>query len=77
MTSETELPPQIRQHLLTALVDRTADDVLTDFDEKTGSIVGLAAGDVFTWLWRTDPDQAMLRMADLMLNIHFGVSWLV
>lgn len=53
MTSETELPPQIRQHLLTALVDRTADDVLTDFDEKTGSIVGLAAGDVFRDIVKT------------------------
>lgn len=69
-TSATELPPQIRRRLLSAFVARTADRVLKDSDGKTGSIVDSAAGDVFTWLWRTDPDQAMLRMADLMLEIH-------
>jgi hypothetical protein len=69
-TSATELPPQIRRRLLSAFVARTADHVLKDSAGKTGNIVDSAAGDVFTWLWRTDPDQAMLRMADLMAEIH-------
>ncbi len=70
MTSETELPPQIRRRLLSAFVARTADHVLTDSDGKDHIIVDTAAGDVFTWLWRTDADHAMLRMADLMAEIH-------
>jgi hypothetical protein len=70
MAPDADVPPGIRQRLLSAFVARAADHVLRDSDDTVGAVVDTAAGDVFAWLWRTDPDQAMLRMADLMAEIH-------
>ena len=31
---------------------------------------GMTAGDVFAWLWRSNPDQAVYCIADMMAHIH-------
>ena len=70
MSPKAEVPPAIRQQLLGSFVARTADHILKDSEGMTGAAIGTEAGEVFAWLWRTDPDQAMLRIADLMASIH-------
>jgi hypothetical protein len=70
MSPDADVPPRIRQRLLSGFVARAADHVLRDSNDKVGAVVDDAAGDVFAWLWRTDPDQATLRMGDLMAEIH-------
>lgn len=70
MSPDADVPPRIRQRLLSAFVARAADHVIRDSEHMGTVVVDDAAGDVFAWLWRTDRDQAVLRMGDLMSEIH-------
>lgn len=70
MATTADIPPRIQELLLSAFVARAAQHILSDSDGTLGAVVGMAAGDVFAWLWGADPDQAVYRVADLMAHIH-------
>ena len=70
MSPAADVPPRVRSRLLSAFAARAADHIIHDTARLGVTVVDDAAGDVFAWLWKNDPDQAMLRMADLMAQIH-------
>ncbi|MDV7193289.1 hypothetical protein [Mycolicibacterium fortuitum] len=67
-----DVPPRIQQRLVTGFVARTADLLVRDAEPEHLGIVAVsdAGGEIFAWLWRTNPDDAVLRMAELMAEIH-------
>ncbi|MCB9441199.1 MAG: hypothetical protein H6523_13235 [Mycolicibacterium sp.] len=70
MALAADVPPHIRQRLLSAFMARAGTHVLQDSKDSGGAVVDTAAGDVFAWLWRTDPDRVPLQMGELMAQIH-------
>jgi hypothetical protein len=70
MSPSADVPPQIQERLLSAFTARAAQHILSDSDGTIGAVVGMTAGDVFAWLWRTNPDQAVYCIADMMADIH-------
>jgi hypothetical protein len=65
-----DIPPRIRRRLLSAFVARAADHIIQDSARMGLVVVDDAAGEIFSWLWLSDPDQAVLRMSELMAEIH-------
>ncbi|MBN7567130.1 hypothetical protein ACM0AZ_25200 [Mycobacteroides abscessus subsp. massiliense] len=72
MNIQENVPASIRRRLLSGFVAHTANDIIRTKAKMGGKLVlvGDSAGAVFQWLWQTDPDETVLRIADLMAEIH-------
>ncbi|MFA4085269.1 hypothetical protein ONA92_26605 [Mycobacteroides salmoniphilum] len=72
MNIQENVPASIRRRLLSGFVADAANDIIRTKAQMGGDLVlvGDSAGAVFQWLWQTDPDETVLRVADLMSEIH-------
>lgn len=72
MNIQENVPPSIRSRLLSGFIADVANDIVRTKVQMGGSLVlvGDMAAAVFEWLWDTDPNETVLRVADLMSAIH-------
>lgn len=72
MNGTIEVPTDIYSRLLSGFIARQADIIITDGGVRGNVMVDDATGEVLAWLWRANPGQCMIRLADLIaeLRIH-------
>lgn len=72
MNGTIEVPSDIHSRLLAGFIARQADLFITEGGTRGNVMIDDNGGEVLAWLWRTNPDQCMTRLADLMaeLRVH-------
>ena len=68
----TPVPDTELRYLLTGFILGYSELLLHEIASMPGQVLipGDPVGKVITWLWRTDPDQAALRVADFMAQMR-------
>lgn len=71
MDDPIAVPQSIYRRLITGFNVGLADNIITEHGSTRDLVlVGDPGGEVFAWLWRTDPDQCMMHLADLIASLR-------
>lgn len=70
MNGTIEVPIDIYARLQAGYVARLADQIISDGCLRRFVIIDDTGGQVFGWLWRTDPSRCMRLLADLVVELR-------